>query len=268
MSEYNIQMNKYNALNAGYDQLYPQPMKHANTHAKDGNDPITPSMIGTYNKTEIDTALQNKAPASIAAYSDIRISVGDGKSIQDAIDSIPQNLNGYSVVVKVYGSHTENVTINGFSGYSYFQIALQSGASLTGQISVYAPGKITIVGSSDRTSTITNTSGDVCINSYGGGMVECINFNITTTGAVAVNANYASRLSIDSCTVKATGSGNYEGALLAGHQSELTANAVIIDSGTPCGLAAQYTSLIRFKGTNNATVKSTTYSGGEVVTLS
>ena len=46
MSEYNIQMNKYNALNAGYDQLYPQPMKHANTHAKDGSDPITPSSIG------------------------------------------------------------------------------------------------------------------------------------------------------------------------------------------------------------------------------
>lgn len=45
MSEYNIQMNKYNALNAEYDQLYPQPMKHASTHAKDGNDPITPSSI-------------------------------------------------------------------------------------------------------------------------------------------------------------------------------------------------------------------------------
>lgn len=66
MSEYNIQLNKYNALNAGYDQLYPQPMKHANTHAEDGNDPITPSMIGTYNKTEIDTALQNKANATVA----------------------------------------------------------------------------------------------------------------------------------------------------------------------------------------------------------
>ena len=64
MSEYNIQMNKYNALNANYDQLYPQPMKHASTHAKNGSDPITPSMIGTYNKTEIDTALQNKADAS------------------------------------------------------------------------------------------------------------------------------------------------------------------------------------------------------------
>ena len=46
MSEYNIQMNKYNALNAEYDQLYPQPMKHASTHAKDGDDPITPSSIG------------------------------------------------------------------------------------------------------------------------------------------------------------------------------------------------------------------------------
>lgn len=46
MSEYNIQMNKYNALNAEYDQLYPQPMKHANTHAKDGSDPILPSSIG------------------------------------------------------------------------------------------------------------------------------------------------------------------------------------------------------------------------------
>ena len=46
MSEYNIQMNKYNALNAEYDQLYPKPMKHANTHAKDGSDPILPSSIG------------------------------------------------------------------------------------------------------------------------------------------------------------------------------------------------------------------------------
>ncbi len=59
MSEYNIQMNKYNAINDEYDKLYPQPMKHANTHAEDGNDPITPSMIGTYTKTEIDTSLQN-----------------------------------------------------------------------------------------------------------------------------------------------------------------------------------------------------------------
>ena len=60
MSEYNIQMNKYNALNAEYDQLYPQPMKHANTHAKDGSDPITPSSIGAYTKTEADALLANK----------------------------------------------------------------------------------------------------------------------------------------------------------------------------------------------------------------
>ena len=60
MSEYNIQMNKYTALNAEYDQLYPQPMKHANTHAKDGSDPITPADIGAYTKTEADTLLANK----------------------------------------------------------------------------------------------------------------------------------------------------------------------------------------------------------------
>ena len=57
MSEYNIQMNKYNALNAEYDQLYPQPMKHASTHAKDGSDPITPADIGAYSKTETDALL-------------------------------------------------------------------------------------------------------------------------------------------------------------------------------------------------------------------
>ncbi len=60
MSEYNIQMNKYNALNAEYDQLYPKPMKHANTHAKDGSDPITPASIGAYTKGETDTLLANK----------------------------------------------------------------------------------------------------------------------------------------------------------------------------------------------------------------
>ena len=46
MSEYNIQMNKYNALNAGYDQLYPT------TKIKNVNG--------------LDTALQNKADKSVA----------------------------------------------------------------------------------------------------------------------------------------------------------------------------------------------------------
>ncbi len=69
MSEYNIQMNKYNAINDEYDKLYPQPMKHANTHAEDGNDPITPSMIGTYTKTEIDIALRNKAETDLSNVS-------------------------------------------------------------------------------------------------------------------------------------------------------------------------------------------------------
>ena len=46
MSEYNIQMNKYNALNADYDQLYPS------TKIKNVNG--------------LDTALQNKADKSVA----------------------------------------------------------------------------------------------------------------------------------------------------------------------------------------------------------
>ena len=46
MSEYNIQMNKYNALNAGYDQLYPV------TKIEDVDG--------------LDTALQNKADKSVA----------------------------------------------------------------------------------------------------------------------------------------------------------------------------------------------------------
>ncbi len=66
MSEYNIQMNKYNALNAGYDQLYPQPMKHANTHAKDGSDPITPADIGAYTEAEVNSLLAAKQDASSA----------------------------------------------------------------------------------------------------------------------------------------------------------------------------------------------------------
>ena len=221
-----------------------------------------------YSKKETDTLLQNKAPASIAAYSDISIRVTDGQSIQEAIDSIPQNLNGHGVYVDVYGSHAEDVQISGFSGYSYFAIRLLDGASLTGSILVYGTGNIQIAGAGDGTSKITNTSGDRCITSLGGGSVFCYMLNITTTGAVAVDANYSSRLSIANCTVKATGSGNYTGALLAENQSELIANTVIIDSGTPCGLAAHFTSLVRFCGTNNATTKSTTYSGSEVVTLS
>ena len=46
MSEYNIQMNKYDALNADYDQLYPT------------------TKIG--NVDGLDTALQNKADKSVA----------------------------------------------------------------------------------------------------------------------------------------------------------------------------------------------------------
>ena len=134
MSEYNIQMNKYNALNANYDQLYPQPMKHASTHAKDGNDSITPSMIGTYNKTEIDTALQNKAPAGygLGATSKFLTSADDVNDIWQSgwyrYDSgdIPQNgitlSNLHVMRVDGYSSGVFVQTVYGLTDSTSYQI--------------------------------------------------------------------------------------------------------------------------------------------------
>ena len=73
MSEYNIQMNKYNALNAEYDQLYPQPMKHASTHAKDGDDPITPSSIGAAELGVDGKVLTSQLPSmEVDAYTKVQ----------------------------------------------------------------------------------------------------------------------------------------------------------------------------------------------------
>lgn len=62
MAEYNVQINKYNATEAGYDQLYPEPMNHGTTHLPSGTDPIglTAGNVGAYTKAEVDTALQAK----------------------------------------------------------------------------------------------------------------------------------------------------------------------------------------------------------------
>ena len=102
MSEYNIQMNKYNALNAEYDQLYPQPMKHASTHAKDGSDPITPADIGAYSKNEADTLLANKAP-SFSSYS-----AGSNSEIDAALN----DLMNKGIISKTIFSAI-NITIGG-----------------------------------------------------------------------------------------------------------------------------------------------------------
>lgn len=114
MSEYNIQMNKYNALNAEYDQLYPQPMKHASTHAKDGSDPITPADIGAYSKTEADALLANKAPAGyglglsgsaklLTANDDINDMLFGGGWYYYHSDNIPQNAPNlaYTHIVRI-----------------------------------------------------------------------------------------------------------------------------------------------------------------------
>ena len=83
MSEYNIQMNKYNALNAEYDQLYPQPMKHASTHAKDGDDPITPSSIGA-----AELGADGKVPESQLPEMDYAPSTHASQHASDGSDPI------------------------------------------------------------------------------------------------------------------------------------------------------------------------------------
>ena len=82
MSEYNIQMNKYNALNAEYDQLYPQPMKHASTHAKDGDDPITPSSIGASELGVDGKVLTSQLPSmEVDAYTKVQTLFDTTKSL-------------------------------------------------------------------------------------------------------------------------------------------------------------------------------------------
>lgn len=56
MAEYNVQINKYNANNLGYDQLYPQPMKHAETHLLNGSDPINIGGLGVSNPNLLDNS--------------------------------------------------------------------------------------------------------------------------------------------------------------------------------------------------------------------
>ena len=97
MSEYNIQMNKYNALNAEYDQLYPKPMKHANTHAKGGSDSITPEAIGAAasshnhaNEIISPLAIELYGASSHGGYIDFHY----GQSTADYTSRIMESSNG------------------------------------------------------------------------------------------------------------------------------------------------------------------------------
>lgn len=87
MSEYNIQMNKYNALNAQYDQLYPATKIE--------------------NVDGLDTALQNKAPAGyglgsiskfISSSDDLNDVVYDGWYCFDAAPINAPLLDGVNAV--------------------------------------------------------------------------------------------------------------------------------------------------------------------------
>lgn len=66
MSEYNVLINKYDASNNSYDQLYPKPMKHADTHASGGTDPVVSvytATIGTTWTENEDTGVKSQSVA-------------------------------------------------------------------------------------------------------------------------------------------------------------------------------------------------------------
>lgn len=105
MAEYNVQINKYNANNADYDQLYPQAMKHGSTHLPGGTDPIglTAADVGARPNTWLPT------PREIgAAYSQRSVTVGSSHNFIDGwykVGTIDLNETylSYSVILAVQG---------------------------------------------------------------------------------------------------------------------------------------------------------------------
>ena len=114
MSEYNIQMNKYNALNAEYDQLYPQPMKHASTHAKDGDDPITPSSIGAAELDENGKVPVDQLP-SLGFKPQIVVTAPTGSTVTATLGSktytATESVGTWTIDVDEYGVYTVTATL-------------------------------------------------------------------------------------------------------------------------------------------------------------
>ena len=115
MSEYNIQMNKYNALNAEYDQLYPQPMKHASTHAKDGSDPILPSSIGAASLDDSGKVPVDQLP-SLGFKPQIVVTAPTGSTVTATLGSkvytATESAGMWVFNVEDYGVYTVTATLD------------------------------------------------------------------------------------------------------------------------------------------------------------
>ena len=115
MSEYNIQMNKYNALNAEYDQLYPKPMKHASTHAKDGSDPITPSSIGAASLDDSGKVPVDQLP-SLGFKPQIVVTAPTGSTVTATLGSkvytTTESAGMWVFNVEDYGVYTVTATLD------------------------------------------------------------------------------------------------------------------------------------------------------------
>ena len=199
----------------------------------------------------IYTALQNKAPANIAAYSNINITVNDGESIQAAVNSIPKDLNGNTARLTIYGTHNETVTVLGFHGG---EINLTfSEATLNGTLQLYDDEYVYVAGSGNST---INGGSAYAIHLSSGTSAIVTSINLSTSSSTAVLSGYLSHALLLICQVLASGSENYYGALTSFYNSSIYAEDVTIQSGTPVGMAATGLSTIWFNGTNNANTAS------------
>lgn len=132
MSEYNIQMNKYNALSAGYDQLYPATKIE--------------------NVDGLNTALQNKASkatedivmsTTYPSYVGVSVSASE---LQAYLDALPKMLTKrYAITVS--GTCSSDVKIQSFYGSGSIEISAENigGCIFSGHIVVDSCGvKVTI----------------------------------------------------------------------------------------------------------------------------
>ena len=202
-------------------------------------------------------------------FRDYYITVKEEESIQSVIDSLPRFGNGYNAIITINGTHTEDIELKGFTGFVNIWLRMDPGAIINGSISVDSCRYVQISTYGDSSNTCTINSGTQrALLCYGASNVYISRVNITTTNAVAILAQYQSRVAVQACTIEATGTGNYEAAIESSSTGcEIRASQTTISANTTCGLTAHYSSYILFNGTNNAKTKQTTYAGGKIETL-
>ena len=214
---------------------------------------------------DVDYKAVNAAPAGLSTNLTLYVATtgsdetGKGSqsnpfaTIQHAVDSIPKLTNGKSVVIQVApGTYAENVQISGFAGsVNIFAQDENNKPVISGHINGTATGSVYL------DSLIVE--GKVFVSL--GCVMNILRCEVHSSGSTAVNCTFGGTVYIDSCTVTATATGNYEGAILA-QRGCCYVSSTSITEETVMGLSAVYgTIFVLGNVTNNAQTEKTTYAG-------